>query len=107
MPARPQAAVLEEGGLRFITFPKAAGAAAYYVDGDTEQYPRITTLTRVQLRYDMDPAFVPKNPQLRVTALDSNIVRYISDTTVARTGIEGAFGLLGAATFSSVSVPWP
>ena len=64
-------------------------------------------MTRIPLRYDRDPASIPPNPQFRVLALDSNIVRYISDTTVARSGIEGALGLLGAAALGSVTVPWP
>jgi hypothetical protein len=107
IPARPQPVLLQEGGAYFVSFPEVTGAAAYYVAGDTERYPRITTSTRVQLRYDADPAFVPPNPQFRVIALDSNIVRYISDSTVARSGIDGAFGLFGAAISATISTPWP
>jgi hypothetical protein len=107
MPARPQPVLLQEGSARYVTFPEVTGAAAYYVVGDTEMYPRITTSTRVQLHYDVDPAFVPPNPQFRVIALDTNIVRYISDTTVARSGIDGAFGLFGAAISATISTPWP
>ncbi len=68
---------------------------------------RLITTKLVQLFYDVDPAFVPPNPEFRVIALDSNLVRYMSDSVQSRSGIEGAFGLFGATTSARIAVPWP
>ncbi len=107
IPGRPQPVILLNGGKRFVTFPLVSGAAAYLVGGDTELNQHIITTNMVQLFYDVDPAFVPANPEYRVIALDSNLVRYMSDAVQARSGIEGAFGLFGATSSARIAVPWP
>jgi hypothetical protein len=107
IPDRPQLTVFSDGAKRFVTFPPAAGAAAYLVNGDTELRTRITTANTIELFYDVNPAFVPANPQFNVVALDSNTVRFISDSTRASSGINGGLGLFGSATPARVTVPAP
>jgi hypothetical protein len=99
MPDQPKPFILEEGGTRWISFPSVVGAAAYYVGGDIQAFPRISTVTKVPLRDDARNAFV--------IALDSNLVQYVSDTLVARSGVNGALGLFGAATLARIAVPPP
>ena len=82
IPDRPQPVLVMNGGQRFVSFPPVAGAAAYLVGGDTELYQRIVTTNVVRLFYDVDPALVRPNPQFRVIALDSNIVRYMAESVV-------------------------
>lgn len=107
IPDRPQPVVFLQGGKRFVSFPKVPAAAAYLVGGDTELYEHIITTNVVQLFYDVDPASVPPNPEFRVVALDSNIVRYMADSTRSSSGIDGAFGLFGAVSSGRIPVPWP
>jgi hypothetical protein len=107
IPDRPQPSIVEDGAKRFVTFPEVPGAAAYLVGGDTELYQHIITSNQIQLLYDVDPAFVPPNPEFRVVALDSNLVRYMSDSTQSSVGIEGALGLFGAINSARIPVPWP
>jgi hypothetical protein len=107
IPDRPQPSIAQEGTQRFVTFPDVSGAAAYLVGGDTELYRYVTTRNKIQLLYDVDPAIVRPNPEFRVVALDSNLVRYISDSTQIRAGIEGGLGLFGAINSASIPVPWP
>jgi hypothetical protein len=107
IPERPRPELFVDGDKRFVVIPKVAGAAAYLVSGDTERSERIVTEGMIELSYDREPASVPPNPEFRVVALDSNVVRYISDSTLARSGIDGAFGLFGAASSARIPVPWP
>ena len=107
IPDRPQPMFMQDGAKRFVIFPEVAGAAAYLVGGDTELYPHVIRTNQVQLFYNVDPAYVPANPEFRVVALDSNIVRYMSDSTISRSGIEGGLGLFGAVSSASIPVPWP
>ena len=107
IPDTPHPSVIQNAGKRFVVFPAVAGAAAYLVGGDTELYQHVISGTEVQLQYDVDPAFVPANPEFRVIALDSNLVRYMSDSTRSRSGVEGGLGLFGAVSSARLPVPWP
>lgn len=107
IPERPRPEIFVDGDKRFVVIPNVAGAAAYLVSGDTESSERLVRNGMIQLFYDRNPASVPPNPEFRVIALDSNVVRYISDSTLARSGVDGAYGLFGAASSARIPVPWP
>jgi hypothetical protein len=107
-PAAPVPEIIVIGGVRSVVFSPVAGAAGYLVDADTDRSPaRIVTDTVVPLRYDREQMFLPPNPKFRVIALDPNLFRYASDTTVASAGLTGALGVFGAATGATLSLPTP
>lgn len=106
IPARPAPVVLDTGRYRIVSWPRAAAAAAYLLDVDTErQVPPFTTDTFFVLREDRDPSAVPPILRFRITAVDSNWHRYMTDTTVFRAGVRGAYGLLGGTASASIELP--
>lgn len=96
IPESPRPALLTTGGTRRVSWPRVNAAGGYRIETNTERFGPtvgITPDTSVELHFD---GMRPLAPEIRVTAMDSNLYRYITDPTLARAGISGAFGVLGA-----------
>lgn len=97
IPAAPQPVYSDVGSAHVVRWPRAPGAAGYFVQPMDMDFPHFT----------VDTAFVwcesgwsgpsPSPRTLRIVALDANAYRYLSDTSVASAGLTGALGLFGGA----------
>lgn len=106
IPGRPNPRLVTTDSRRFVVFSPVPGAAAYYVSADTEVFPGVFTRdTVLELRYERPPMSLPVSPEFRVIAVETNLYRYLSDTTIASAGIEGGLGVFGGA--SSARIPLP
>lgn len=105
IPAAPIATLVRTDSGMAIAWNRAEGAAAYFFQADTERFTGFfMTDTVVQLHFDRGDG-TPAQPEARIVAYDSNVARYVADSTVGRSGITGAFGLFGAV--SSTRLPLP
>jgi len=93
------------GSRRFVVFPPVIGAAAYYISLDTELASGGFTRDTVVELYAGDPRFSRDSGEFRVIAVEANLYRYLSDTTAANAGLDGALGVFGGA--SSARMPLP
>lgn len=101
IPARPALALAREGAQWVVRWPRAAGAAAYHITGYLTGFPEITTDTFYVL-FPRDGIPGTPQPELRVTALDTNVYRYLVDSSRVRAGIQGGYGLFGAFNGTSI-----
>jgi hypothetical protein len=95
IPATFRLRLVEEGGRRTAYWPRVRGAAGYRVslpEGDS----RIQTDTSAVLGGDAG--------LLTVQALDPNLYGYVAGEPVARSGIEGGFGVFGSLTTAAVRI---
>jgi len=105
VPGRPVPSLVRRGDRTFAVWPRTAGAAAYLVDGETEGRGAVVlTDTAYVLLYDRRDG-TPANPAVRVTALDANLFRYMSDSTLERAGLTGGYGVFGAVSTGVLLVP--
>jgi hypothetical protein len=106
IPERPAPAIQDGGATRTVVWPRAKGAAMYLLQIDTDTYRDVVvTDTSYVLREDLAPASVPEIPHFRITAVDSNWARYMSDSSVAAAGISGGYGLVGAMVSAEIPIP--
>lgn len=105
LPMAPDPRIVLRDGRRMAIWSAAAGAAAYLVDADTETAgPRMTIDTVFELRYDRGTA-TPGEPELRLTAIDANLFRYVTDMSAVSAGLTGAFGVFGATVTTRIPMP--
>jgi hypothetical protein len=106
IPGKPSPQLLTIDGRLVLSWPKVPGAAAYFVEADTEAAPGfVTTDTLYTLFFSREPSTVPADPQFRIVALDPNASRFFLDVETSSAGIDNGYGLYGSATPASVSLP--
>lgn len=97
VPDRPQPTRILRGGQEVVVWPRAPGAAGYVVRVETDWAPALALRdTEYVLKRDRPASEVPTNPRLIVTALDSNLTRFLTDTDARSAGVSGGYGLFGA-----------
>lgn len=106
IPEQPLLQLTESGSAHIVRWPRARGAAGYYVAPSDAAYGRFTTDTAfVWCESPYGPPDAPR--YLRVVALDANAFRYLGDTTTAQAGLEGAVGLFGGANETRIAPTAP
>lgn len=86
-------------GERIAYWPRVRGAVGYFVGA----YPYAREL-QTDTSYAI-PADAPGGHPLNVTAVDPNLYRYITDDKVGRAGIDRGFGVFGAISIGTATVP--
>jgi hypothetical protein len=100
IPAAPVMSLGRDGTRDVVHWPRSAGAAGYQITG-YGTFPFITADTLfVLFELEVEPGAPPL--ALHVTALDTNAYRYLSDSTVSRAGLTGAYGVFGAINGASL-----
>lgn len=108
LPGLPVPVYRNDQGVEVISWAPVPGAANYVLIADTDAptSSRVTLDTSYVLRRDASPIRpVPDEPVFTLIALDANLNRFIGDSLLARAGISGGYGILGA--FVQVSIPIP
>ncbi|HET6681619.1 MAG TPA: hypothetical protein VFG84_10500 [Gemmatimonadaceae bacterium] len=108
VPGMPAPVYRNEQGTESFSWAPVPGAASYFVMADTDAptSARHSADTSYVLRRDLRPGRpVPDEPLFTVIALDANLDRFMSDTTVARAGITSGYGIFGAFVRVSVAIP--
>ncbi|MCY7379017.1 MAG: hypothetical protein LH467_06720 [Gemmatimonadaceae bacterium] len=106
IPARPVPSLVQEANRRRVVWPRAAAAALYLLEIDTAVVRSVTVRdTFYVLHDDRDSLSLPPIPKFRLTAVDSNWSRFMSDSTVTSAGLRGAYGLFGAFTSVELELP--
>jgi len=106
IPERPVPRLAERGGRRFVEWSRSRGAAKYLLQVDTDVQGTATVSdTFYALRDDLESGALPARPRIRITAVDSNWWRYVSDSTVTTAGVSGAYGLFGALVSAELDLP--
>lgn len=95
MPERPVLRLRRGVGVDTVVWNRAAGAVAYAF-GDRD----FSTDTLFVV-----PSPLPDDNTYFVTAYERNLYAYLKDTTTLRSGITGAFGLLGARVTTTITIP--
>lgn len=91
--------VVVRDGRRVAEWPRVKGAAGYFVGAGTE-FAEPQTDTFYVIRDD-----IRAGEKVRVTALDANLFRYSSDDELDRAGIDAGFGVFGAVSSATATVP--
>ena len=105
IPAQPQPVRLNRGDKEIVAWPRVPGAAGYVILVDTDRIPLIALGdTEYVLRRDRPSGEIPPIPFAVVRALDSNLVRLITDTSTRSAGIRGGYGVIGAISAGSVNL---
>jgi hypothetical protein len=106
IPERPMLAITDSGSAHTVRWPKARGAAGYYVAPAGRPLGSFTTDTAI--KWCENPYDPPGSPRyVRVVALDANAFRYLGDTTTAQAGVHGALGLFGGANEARIEPSTP
>lgn len=107
IPMRPRPQLVERSdGTRMVEWPRDARVGGYAVFAETDDGPeRVTKDTFYVLREDVRRGLLPPSPKVRITAMDPNWYRYLSDSTARVAGIEGARGVFGAKSTAEIDVP--
>jgi hypothetical protein len=97
IPARPSPVRLQRAGQEVVAWPRVPGGAGYVIQVETDRAPSIALSdTEYVVRRDRPVSELPPQPRVIVRALDSNLVRLLSDTSVRSAGPQGAYGVFGA-----------
>jgi hypothetical protein len=106
MPDRPQPTRILRGGLEVVVWPRAPGADGYVIRVDTDIGPAIALRdTEYVLKRDRPSNELPANPGFSVTALDSNLARFLTTPNACSAGIVGGHGLFGAMSTQHLALP--
>ena len=106
VPSRPTPRLVTIGARRFVVFGPTAGAAGYILSSDTEAWGELVVRdTIIELRFNREAGAIPSSPEIRVTAIDTNLFSYLRDTTVSRAGLDGAYGVFGSAASARLPLP--
>jgi hypothetical protein len=106
IPARPQPVVIEGPDRRVVEWPRAAAAAMYLVETDSELRELQHVIVDTFFVLPDDRPETPGVPQrFRITAVDSNWFRFMRDTSTVSAGLEGAYGLFGATSRTVIDLP--
>jgi hypothetical protein len=98
--------VERSNGIRVVQWPRLTAAGRYMLEVETDiMHSQSTTDTQYVLREDVPPEFLSPKAYFRITAFDTNWVRYQNDRSLVRAGIVGAYGLFGASSSVSVEIP--
>ena len=104
IPERPRPRILAlTDGSRMVVWPKIAAAAAYAVEVTTDAGHLQTTADTFYLLHDDFPT--DAESQIVITAMDSNWVRYRSDSTAMSAGLAGAYGVFGGMSRATLPLP--
>ena len=89
-----------------VYWNRAPHGVAYFVIVDTDDPGAIvTTDTSYTLLFNRPLSQRPSPELVRVIAMDANLTRYFTDTSVTRSGVQGAFGVFGALSRAAVPIP--
>lgn len=106
IPDQPAPNTLTIGGHLVVTWRPVEGAAGYFAESDTEQFPGVLTRdTAYTLNYDRGVDTGPRAPEFRLIAMDANLYLYLSDTLTTSAGVVGAFGVFGSASSARILLP--
>lgn len=106
IPARPQLVLIATSGTRRVLWPRVPGAELYVLSIETDVLGSVTTRdTQYVLREDREPSGPASPAFVRVTALDPNWARFMSDSSITSAGVTGAYGVFGAVTTASIMIP--
>lgn len=106
VPERPMLVIADSGSGHVVRWPRARGAAGYYVAPANRPSGSFTADTAVKwCENPYDPPDAPR--YVRVVALDTNAFRYLGDTTTAQAGVHGALGLFGGANEARIEPATP
>lgn len=107
IPERPRPVlIVRDDGRRMVVWPRVPAAGLYLLNAESDFVEGYATTDTFYVLRDEFP-FAPGSPPrpFTVTALDTNLARYRSDTTLRSSGIEGAYGLLGAKSRATIDIP--
>jgi hypothetical protein len=105
IPGQPQPVHITRGTQEILAWPRVPGAAGYAILVDTDRIPQIALGdTEYVVRRDRSPGEIPPTPVAVVRALDSNLVRLITDTSTRSAGVRGAYGVIGAISSGSINL---
>ena len=108
IPIRPQPTRILRGGQEVIVWPRTAGAGRYLIIAETERAPSFTLRdTEYVLKRDRSANEVPANPRLILTAIDSNLTRFLTDQKSRAAGVVGGYGVFGAMSTGQIPLPPP
>ena len=99
VPADFTVSVATRDGRRIAEWPRVEGASGYFVG----VYPHPSEMQTDT--FFVIPEDVPAGESVRVQALDANLFRYITDDRLGRAGIDAGFGVFGAVSSASTTVP--
>lgn len=98
IPQRVALRVHEVEGRRRVSWSPVPGVPLYVVDSETE-FVAVTTPDTFYVLFEEGGriGLDDTSPRrLRVAALDSNLAKYWSDTTISRSGISSGYGVFGS-----------
>ena len=107
IPARPQPRITERSdGRRVVVWPKIDAAGLYMLEIESDfARTQATTDTFYVLHDDLPVETLPAESHLTITAMDSNWVHYQSNPTAVSAGLEGAYGVFGASSTTTIIIP--
>lgn len=106
LPETPNLELRREQAGTSVHWSRSTGAAAYFVIVDTDSPGAIVTLdTSYSLLFNRPEETRPAPAKIRIIAMDSNLYRYVTDTTITRAGLEGALGVFGGASSNEAILP--
>ena len=105
IPQRPEPVRLLRGNQEIVAWPRVPGAGGYAVQVDTDRTPQIALGdTQYVVRRDRPSGEIPAAPRAVVRALDSNLVKIVSDSSIRSAGVRGSYGVIGAISVGAVSL---
>ncbi|MEO7857315.1 MAG: hypothetical protein ABIU76_09960 [Gemmatimonadaceae bacterium] len=108
IPDRPQPSRILRGGQEVVVWPRTAGAGGYFIIAETDRAPVFAVRdTEYVLKRDRSANEVPADPRFILTAIDSNLTRYITDQKSRAAGVVGGYGLFGAKSTGQIPLPPP
>jgi len=103
MPARPRPVLILRDGREVVAWSTVPGAAGYAIRVDTDLSAQVALRdTEYVLRRDRPDAELPPNPRFILTALDSNLVAFLTDPEGRAAGVGGAYGVIGGMTSEAI-----
>ena len=86
-----------------IVWPRAVGAGGYFIRARTDRAGAFAVRdTEYQLKRDRSANEVPDNPRFILTAIDSNLTRFLTDPKGRAAGVAGEYGLFGAKSTGQI-----
>jgi hypothetical protein len=105
VPGQPRPVHVVLDNQEIVAWPRVSGAGGYAIQVDTDRIPQIALSdTQYVVRRDRPPGDIPTTPRAVVRALDSNLVRLISDASTRSAGVRGSYGVVGAISVGVVSL---
>ncbi|MEP6765052.1 MAG: hypothetical protein ABJB66_12105 [Gemmatimonadaceae bacterium] len=102
IPLRPTLSIAQRGTDQVVVWRSQPGVTLYLVQGLSVSISGMTLDT-----FAVIPSSNPDGPNrftVRVSAADNNYARFMLDQSVMQSGIDGAYGLLGAVNSAEIEV---